>query len=114
MVISPARKLAVQVLTVVSAFLVAWQTSGGTDSTIIATAIVGVAGAAAVYLLANSASHPAAKFGASVVTAIGAYLAFAITADVADPWRDGLYTLGVAVLGSLILYLTPNEPAPAV
>lgn len=108
--ISPIRKFGVQVLTVVSAFLVAWQTSGGTDSTLIATAIIGLCGALAVYLLANSPQHPAAKFGASVVTAVGAYVAFGLTADVVDPWRDGLYTLGVAVLGALILWLTPNAP----
>lgn len=107
---SPIRKLVVQMLTVVSAFLVAWQTSGGTDATVVATAVVGIGGALAVYFVANTPEHPAAKLAASVVTALGAYVAFGLTADIVDPWRDGLYTLGVAVLGAVMLWLTPNAP----
>lgn len=79
--------------------------------------IVAIVGAFGVWVLANTASHPAAKFAVAALTAIAAYVAYGLQADVPDPWGlhtaegGGLWTvLGTGIVSAALVYAIGNAP----
>lgn len=111
MLLSPARKFLVQVLTALSVFATAILATDVDWVPSVAALITALAGAIAVWVLANSPDNPSAKFIASVVTALAVFIVALITVEGPDQWKQALALLMVSVIGSLVLWLTPNEPA---
>jgi hypothetical protein len=114
--VSPYRKLVAELLAKLVLLLTALSVAGADTGGNVAQFIIAVASVVGVFLLANSANHPAAKLGASVLGVAAAYIAYGITAEVAEPWGwditkgGGVVTiLGLGLLGSAITYLTPND-----